>query len=148
MNKTLQYESQEMNQLLYWAAQGWIDSKLQAESMHGYLDVNAPLEGRARAYLDINCGHCHLPGGSADTTGLYLNLTENKKEHLGIFKKPVAAGRASGNLKYSIVPGKPDDSILIYRMKSLDPGIMMPESGRALADQAGIDLISNWIERL
>tara|TARA_B110000438_G_scaffold300223_1_gene352108 strand:- start:200 stop:1237 length:1038 start_codon:yes stop_codon:yes gene_type:complete len=148
MDKTLQYESQEMNQLLYWAAQGWIDSKLQAESMHGYLDVNAPLEDRARAYLDINCGHCHLRGGSADTTGLYLNLTEKKKEHLGIFKKPVAAGRASGNLKYSIVPGKPDDSILIYRMKSLDPGIMMPESGRALADQAGIDLIANWIEQL
>ena len=148
MNKTLQYESQEMNQLLYWAAQGWIDSNPQDRSMHSYLDVNAPLNDRARAYLDINCGHCHIPGGSADTTGLYLNLTEKRKEHLGIFKKPVAAGRASGNLKYSIVPEKPDESIFLYRMKSLDPGIMMPESGRALAHKEGIDLISTWIDQL
>jgi hypothetical protein len=77
-----------------------------------------------------------------------LNLTEETKEHLGIFKKPVAAGRASGNLQYSIVPGKPNKSIIIYRMDSLDPGIMMPESGRALADEAGIKLISNWIDQL
>ena len=99
-------------------------------------------------YSDINCGHCHIPGGSADTTGLYLNLTEETKEHLGIFKKPVAAGRASGNLKYSIVPRKSDKSIMIYRMDSLDPGIMMPESGRALADDKGIKLISDWINQL
>ena len=106
------------------------------------------LDNRARAYLDINCGHCHIPGGSADTTGLYLNLIEENQEKLGIFKKPVAAGRASGNLKYSIVPGHADDSIMLFRMKSLDPGIMMPESGRALADDTGIKLIKNWIDKV
>jgi hypothetical protein len=46
------------------------------------------------------------------------------------------------------VPGNPDKSIMLYRMKSLDPGIMMPESGRALADEAGIKLITNWIDSL
>ena len=77
-----------------------------------------------------------------------LNLIEKNQEKLGIFKKPVAAGRASGNLKYSIVPGHADDSIMLFRMKSLDPGIMMPESGRALADDAGIKLIKDWIDKL
>ena len=116
--------------------------------MSNYFDLDAPLEDRARAYLDINCGHCHIPGGSADTTGLYLNFTEKDREQLGIYKKPVAAGRASGNLKYSIVPGYSNKSIMLYRMRSLDPGIMMPESGRALADDAGIELIKNWIDKL
>ena len=148
MNKNVNYASGDMNQLLYWAAQGWIESKLNADLMQSYENENVSIDERARAYLDINCGHCHIPGGSADTTGLYLNLTEETKEHLGIFKKPVAAGRASGNLKYSIVPRKSDKSIMIYRMDSLDPGIMMPESGRALADEAGIKLISNWIDQL
>tara|TARA_B100001250_G_scaffold29352_2_gene24091 strand:- start:2483 stop:3520 length:1038 start_codon:yes stop_codon:yes gene_type:complete len=148
MNKLIKYESGEMNQLLYWAALGWIDEKIDTKSISNYADVNASLDGRARAYLDINCGHCHIPGGSADTTGLYLNYTEGDKEQLGIFKKPVAAGRASGNLKYSIVPGHANDSIIIYRMESLDPGIMMPESGRALADEAGIKLIADWINKL
>jgi hypothetical protein len=137
-----------MNQLLYWAALGWIDQKLDSHPIASYTDVNASLDDRARAYLDINCGHCHIPGGSADTTGLYLNLIEENQEKLGIYKKPVAAGRASGNLKYSVVPGHPDDSIMLFRMKSLDPGIMMPESGRALADDAGIKLIKDWIDKL
>ena len=148
MNKDLNYQSGEMNQLLYWAALGWIDQKLDSSPISSYTDVNASLDNRARAYLDINCGHCHIPGGSADTTGLYLNLIEENQEKLGIFKKPVAAGRASGNLKYSIVPGHSDDSIMLFRMKSLDPGIMMPESGRALADDAGIKLIKEWIDKL
>ena len=148
MNKNVNYASGDMNQLLYWAAQGWIESKLNADLMQSYENENVSIDERARAYLDINCGHCHIPGGSADTTGLYLNLTEETKEHLGIFKKPVAAGRASGNLKYSIVPGKSNKSIMIYRMDSLDPGIMMPESGRALADDKGIKLISDWINQL
>ena len=148
MNKNVNYASGDMNQLLYWAAQGWIESKLNADLMQSYEYENVSIDERARAYLDINCGHCHIPGGSADTTGLYLNLTEETKEHLGIFKKPVAAGRASGNLKYSIVPGKSNKSIMIYRMDSLDPGIMMPESGRALADDKGIKLISDWINQL
>ena len=55
-----------------------------------------------------------------------------EKNHLGIYKKPVATGRGSGGFKYSIVPGKPSESILIHRMKSLDPGIMMPESEELL----------------
>tara|TARA_B100000287_G_scaffold384760_1_gene391490 strand:- start:1136 stop:2173 length:1038 start_codon:yes stop_codon:yes gene_type:complete len=148
MNKLIEYESGEMNQLLYWAALGWIDKNIDTASISNYMDVNASLEDRSRAYLDINCGHCHIPGGSADTTGLYLNYTERDKEQLGIYKKPVAAGRASGNLKYSIVPGHADESILLFRMKSLDPGIMMPESGRALADEVGIKLIEDWIDKL
>ena len=148
MNKLVQYKNNEMNQILYWAAQGWIGQRLNENYIQSYLNEDVLLEDRARAYLDINCGHCHIPGGSADTTGLYLNLTENSKEKLGIFKKPVAAGRASGNLKYSIVPGHADDSILLYRMLSLDPGIMMPESGRALADSEGILLIEKWINQL
>ena len=46
----------------------------------------------------------------------------------------------------SIVPGKPEESILLHRMISLDPGVMMPESGRALAHSEGIRLIESWIK--
>ena len=89
-----------------------------------------------------------IAGIAISLEALYLNYTEKDREQLGIYKKPVAAGRASGNLKYSIVPGHSNESIMLYRMRSLDPGIMMPESGRALADDAGIELIKNWIDKL
>ena len=57
----------------------------------------------------------------------------------------MATGRASGNLKYSIVPGKPEESLLLHRMISPDPGIMMPESGRSFSQTAAIELIEKWI---
>ena len=75
-------------------------------------------------------------------------ILESKKINLGIYKKPVATGRASNNLRYSIVPGKPDESILLYRMQSLDPGIMMPESGRFLEHTEAVELINKWIKNL
>ena len=68
--------------------------------------------------------------------------------NIGIYKKPVAAGRASADLKYSIVPGRPNESILLHRMNSLDPGVMMPESGRSLLHTEGVKLINDWINGL
>ena len=58
----------------------------------------------------------------------------------------MAAGRGSGNLKYGIVPGKPDQSILYYRLESTDPGVRMPEVGRQMAHKEGLALIKTWIE--
>jgi hypothetical protein len=113
-----------------------------------WTDLSMSLDDRARSYLDINCGHCHIETGAANSTGLYLDLNEQRKNHLGIYKKPVATGRGSGGFKYSIVPGMPSQSILIHRMKSLDPGIMMPESGRALADKEAIEMLEEWIASL
>ena len=67
---------------------------------------------------------------------------------VGINKSPIAAGTASGDRLYDIVPGAPDESIIVYRMESTDPEIMMPEMGRTLAHKEGIKLIRDWIESL
>ena len=148
LNKSITYKEGSMNQLMRWHQEGWIKNDFEFTTMADWNDMLASVNDRARAYLDINCGHCHIDGGSADTTGLYLDFHENRELHLGYYKKPIATGRASNNLKYSIVPGKPKESILLYRMESLDPGIMMPESGRALEHKEAIELVSNWIEGL
>ncbi len=47
-----------------------------------------------------------------------------------------------------IVPGDPDNSILLYRMLSNDPGIMMPELGRTIAHDPGLVLIRQWIAEM
>ena len=107
---------------------------------------NYSINLRARAWLDINCAHCHNVNGPANNTGLYLDYYETDPKTLGIFKTPVAAGRGSGYLKYDIVPGEPDESILVYRFNSTDPGIMMPELGRTMIHKEGLELIKSWIE--
>ena len=78
----------------------------------------------------------------------FLNIEETNKTRLGVYKPPVAAGRATGNLKYTILPGNPEKSMMIQRMLSKDPGIMMPELGRKLVHKEGIELVSEWIKHM
>ena len=85
------------------------------------------IDQRARAWLNINYAYCYQRGGLAGTSGLYLNLKDKDLAKLGQFKPPVSAGRGSGNRKYNIVPGRPEGSILEYRIVSTDPVVMMPE---------------------
>ena len=109
-------------------------------------DANSgSLEQRAHAYLRVNCGHCHAPKGSASNSGLFLDGSAKDMAAYGIGKRPVAAGRASGDLDFIIEPGKPQRSILVSRMKSTDPGIAMPELGRAAVHDEGVKLLEEWI---
>src|SRR3546814_1107131 len=64
---------------------------------------------RARAYLDVNCAHCHNPAGSASNSGLFLRWTDDPTGvHYGIGKRPTAAGRGSGGMEFAIAPGDPE----------------------------------------
>jgi uncharacterized repeat protein (TIGR03806 family) len=149
LNGDFPYPSGAENQLQHWAKLGLIDLPQDFKSvpqMPKWDDPNVAVAARARAYLDANCGHCHNPHGPGNTSGLFLHYAEADKGKLGFGKAPVAAGRGSGNRKYDIVPGNPDASILVYRMESLDPGIMMPEVGRTMNHVEGINLVKQWIK--
>ena len=108
-------------------------------------DPVAPL---ARAYLDVNCAHCHQPGGSASNSGLDLRWEQADPHAYGIMKRPVAAGRGSGGHDFSILPGAPDQSILLYRMDSAEPGIAMPELGKSSVDKDGVAVVRRWIAEM
>ena len=111
-------------------------------------DRKVPLADAARGYLDANCAHCHNPAGMASNSGLFLNWEESDPVRFGVLKRPVAAGRGSGNLEFDIVPGDPDRSILVYRMESLEGGISMPEIGRASHDREGEAVVRRWIAEM
>jgi uncharacterized repeat protein (TIGR03806 family) len=111
-------------------------------------DPGNDVAGRARAWLDVNCAHCHRREGPASNSGLFLGAGETDPVSLGIGKRPVAAGRGAGDRSFDIVPGEPDRSILMLRVESAEPGVMMPELGRNLADDHGAALIRAWIASL
>ena len=106
----------------------------------------ADVASAARAYLDVNCAHCHRPESTASNSGLDLRWETDDRHALGINKRPVAAGRGSGGLQFDIVPGDPAASILVYRMASGEPGVAMPELGKATVDEDGVALVERWIE--
>ena len=136
-------------QVEFLADQGMFDASIpdisELEGMPDPHDEDEPLEDRARSYLDANCAHCHSPGGRASTSNLHLEYTETNERRLGLCKTPVAAGPAAGGRNYDIVPGEPDESIMVYRMESTDPEIKMPELPITTVDEFGVDLVRQWI---
>jgi hypothetical protein len=51
-------------------------------------------------------------------------------------------------MDFDIAPGHPDQSIVIYRMNSTDPGEMMPELGRQRVDVRAVALMRDWIAHM
>ncbi|WP_339858647.1 SO2930 family diheme c-type cytochrome [Pseudohongiella acticola] len=147
-------DGEHTRQLDVWQQRGWLTdlpapeqipaNAVWRDSVHEE-DSEEAIAQRARAYLDINCGHCHQPGGSGDTSGLFLHAGETSAMRLGVCKPPVAAGRGAGGHRFSILPGQPENSILSYRIASQETGVLMPELGRSLVHDQGLQLIEAWI---
>jgi uncharacterized repeat protein (TIGR03806 family) len=151
LNGVFAYPEGPENQLAHWTRTGMLEGAPALEAAPRtavWDDPGEPLAARARAYLDGNCGHCHNPRGMASNTGLFLDLEEQRPGKLGLGKRPAAAGKGAGELELDLVPGKPDASIIAYRMASTDPGVMMPELGRALVHDEGLALVREYIESL
>ena len=152
LNLDFVYDDGTMNQLEKWVSSGILEPLPELKSLPrtvNYSDnFDGTLDNRARAWLDINCAHCHRRGGPAETSGLYLDLEETYPTALGVNKPPVAAGRGAGDRMYTIVPGHPELSIMDFRIRSTDPGIMMPELSRKLVHTEGVELIQAWIREM
>jgi parallel beta-helix repeat protein len=137
------------NQLAMLAHAGMLAGLPDAEKIAAFPRFDdphsAPVDQRARAWLDVNCAHCHNPAGTARTSGLDLSWDQADLAKLGVWKAPVAAGHGSGGRKYDVIPGKPDESILLFRLESDDPSIMMPNVGRRLVPAEAVELVQEWI---
>ena len=153
LNKEYAYDSGVNNQLTHWSEAGilaGVPSDLSSiKTIPLWGDTSASLDDRARGYLDINCASCHSSAaGAGNTSGLFLEYWRPFGLAVGECKPPIAAGDGSGGLKYSIVPGNADESILHFRMNSDEPEIRMPESGRSVIHTEGVKIIADWIDAM
>ncbi|MDP3898051.1 MAG: SO2930 family diheme c-type cytochrome [Mesorhizobium sp.] len=151
LNGDFAYAGGAANQLAHWSAAGILAGAPEpsaAPAAPDWTDTSASVNDRARAWLDVNCAHCHRREGPASNSGLYLTYSEGDPVALGIRKRPVSAGRGAGDRAFDIDPGNPDGSILTYRVESTEAGIMMPELGRTQTDVRAVALLREWIEGL
>jgi uncharacterized repeat protein (TIGR03806 family) len=112
---------------------------------------NADIEARARAYLEVNCQHCHNPRGFAGSTGLYLDVVRVIDQSYGICKRPTATGQeGNGGRTYDIHPGNVADSILPFRLgpEADTPAARMPPLARSVVHDEGHALIEQWIQQV
>jgi len=106
---------------------------------------NAPIGERARAWLHSNCAQCHQPDGPTPSS---MDLR---------YSTPLSATKAcnavpqSGDLGIDaallIAPGAAERSVLLERISRRDSAAM-PPLGSAVADNAGISLLTEWINGL
>lgn len=114
---------------------------------------DADIEARARAWLEVNCQHCHNVSGFASNTGFYLNALPNLAtyENYGICKKPTATGQeGSGSRTFDIHPTDAMDSIVAFRIgpEAQSAAARMPPIGRSVVDEEADALIRNWINNV
>jgi len=151
LNKDYVYKKKPKNQLQKWEELGLLSNLPPMDEIPKsglFENSNASLELKARTYLDINCAHCHNKSGPANNTGMFLDFEETDSLTLGTCKPPVAAGGGTGGLNYAIVPGDAESSIMIYRLNSLELDVSMPELGRSVIHEEGLQLLTDWIDSL
>ncbi len=150
-----------MNQLAYMQMRGLLDlpdDPANLESMprwdvpgSGGQTPNSPedIHQRARAYLEVNCYHCHNPAGNAQNSGLVLDsFTNPMTQRQGICKPPVAAGRAADFGSYDIEPGNAQQSILPLRVATNEAGAAMPPLARSVAQDEVVELLMDWVDNV
>jgi uncharacterized repeat protein (TIGR03806 family) len=74
LNKDFSYPGGPANQLAHWTQAGILAGAPEPSSAPAApmsTDDAAPLEKRARAWLDVNCAHCHRREGPASNSGYF-----------------------------------------------------------------------------
>lgn len=124
LNRTVEREGKHINQLKYLMDRGFIQSS-QPDSFQrlpDYKDRKLHPGLRARAYLDVNCAHCHQPGGYAGQTTLDLDYGTDL-DRTGI---------------------KFNRSNIIIRMSNMGE-YHMPKLGTTVIDNEGLKLIKSYL---
>ena len=106
-------------------------------------DLGAPVEARARGYLDANCGYCHQPGG--------VRARFDARHGTPLAEQGLIDGELIEGVGIEgeavIVPGDPSRSIVHYRTARLGAEAM-PPLAKNRVDEAGVALIEEWIVSL
>ncbi|WP_178985786.1 fibronectin type III domain-containing protein [Winogradskyella helgolandensis] len=128
--RSMNFEINGINQLEQFIANSQltgITTSTSVRNLPNWEDDNESLENRARAYMDINCAHCHIPGGSCEDEST-LNLA---------YETPL------------------DESDIVQQNFSIDyrisfylDGLSMPYIGTSMMHTEGVALIQSYLETL
>ena len=110
-----------------------------------YQDRSASLDERARAYLHANCSHCHRKWGGGNAE--FQLLSTLPLAELGIVGIRPGHGNFGIEEAKLLVSGRPEQSLILYRMRKLGLG-RMPHVASNVVDEEAAKLIEEWIRGL
>lgn len=150
--------TRQLNRTFRYAESGVTDNQLRALAHAGFFDrapgdlaklshlappddLDAPIEDRARGYLDANCSHCHRPSG---VHAFWDARSEVPLEQAGIINGIVNNNLGQGDARV-VVPRDWTRSILFKRISVAGQPHSMPPLAKQRVDKTGIGLVAEWI---
>lgn len=130
------------NQVNAWQAIGFLPDELPELAPFAQL---TSLDDQARAYLDVNCSHCHRPAGPA-RGNLDLRF-QTPLASTGVCSAPTFERETSPGAAQVVAAGQPELSELLLRMSDRELGSMPPLASQ-IADEAGAQLLEDWITEM
>lgn len=105
-------------------------------------DTTATTIERAEAYVMANCSMCHQPGGPTPfNMDFRWDVPMEDRNIFGVVPEAPATFGIPNPRRFA--PGSPFNSVMIWRMLSLDP-TRMPPLGTSRVDIKALGLISAW----
>lgn len=119
-----------LNQLEYFKANGLLEGLTSAGDISVLPDwtndVLYTLSERSRAYIDVNCAHCHQPGGDVSNFDIDFRY-ETPYSETGIY---VNRGEIEA------------------RIQSVDPVYRMPRLGRTVVHEEAVTMLLEYLDSL
>ncbi|WP_296384981.1 hypothetical protein [Winogradskyella sp.] len=128
--RSMNFEIDGVNQLEQFTNNGQLtgfSDSTPVTRLPNWEDTSNSLESRARAYMDINCAHCHIPGGYCENESTLDLAFETRLEDSNIVER-----------NFSIQ----------YRISTTIEGIGMPFIGTTLLHTEGVDVIQAYLDTL
>ena len=104
-----------------------VSSSSEVSPIVNWQDTSAPLEDRARSYLDINCAHCHIEGGDCGNQSILRLAYETSLNDSKIAERKVS---------------------ISLRISEYNEGFSMPYIGTTMIHSEGVELIRDYLDTL
>ena len=149
LNLNYIYNDSAVNQLDKLVSVGYLENTLPdvISKLPDYYDTSESLDNRVRAYLDINCAHCHSDETHCAYRPMRFDYSETSDfTNMGVcVEAETDLGFGLGNI---VEPGDPRNSVLHFRLSSTEPSNRMPLLARTIVHEEGVLLIEEWITTL
>lgn len=149
LNKSYDYATGTENQLAKWTSMGYLQGGYPSNiaTTVKWDDPTQTLTDRVRAYVDMNCAHCHGDGRHCDYRPMRFAWSESSDiVNLGVCVPP--EDLIDPSYIYIVAAGHTNRSMLYHRLTSTAEDVRMPLLGRTLVHEEAVDLFTEWINTL
>ncbi len=105
-------------------------------------DESHPTTARARSWLHVNCGSCHIFGAGGGIQSQF-DIGKRLEDARSINVDPTR-GTFGISAPKVLAPGNPYRSVVAYRISTEGAG-HMPQIGSRLVDERGIAVVMEWL---